>query len=92
MGLDRIELVLTIEEEFDIDLPAAVIEKLTTVGDFYDDVYAIIEQTHPALANEDEFKGRLWKRIATLSADLGCRVPPDQVTRQTRFTEDLGYG
>lgn len=92
MGLESVELVLAVEREFEIAIPDAVIEKLITVGDFYDAVYAEINRQRPELIAGPDFKEALWARIAQLSAELGYRVTPEQITRESRFSEDLGYG
>lgn len=49
MGLESVELVLAVEREFEIAIPDAVIEKLITVGHFYDAVYAEINRQRPEL-------------------------------------------
>ncbi|WP_345741442.1 phosphopantetheine-binding protein [Maribacter stanieri] len=46
MGLDSIELVMTVEEKFGIQIPDAECEKIYTVQDFADAVYPKII-THP---------------------------------------------
>jgi hypothetical protein len=40
MGLDTVELVMSFEEEFEIDIPNEAAEKLVTVGDVVDYVSA----------------------------------------------------
>lgn len=40
MGLDTVELVMTIEESFDIQIPDVHAEKMRTVGDVYDYILA----------------------------------------------------
>src|SRR5271170_7360885 len=42
MGMDAIEIVLEIEEAFDISIPDEVAEKIQTVGQLYD---YVVEQT-----------------------------------------------
>jgi hypothetical protein len=45
MGLDSVELVMRIEEEFSIDLPDAELESTRTVGDLYELVLSKLKMT-----------------------------------------------
>jgi hypothetical protein len=39
-----------------------------------------------------DLEAHVWQRVAALSAKHGHDLKPADVTRDTRFTEDLGYG
>ena len=47
MGLDSVELVMAIEEEFGIDIPDRDAEKMTTVGEVYEWLKTRIATTDP---------------------------------------------
>jgi hypothetical protein len=48
MGMDTVELVMAIEEEFGIDIPNQEAETLTTVGEMYDYLRLILGTKSPA--------------------------------------------
>ena len=52
-SLDIVELVMTIEEEFDLEIPDSDAEKIVTIGD----VVKYIEEHKENVKN----KGKLWK-------------------------------
>ena len=45
-----------------------------------------------ALRVRDDLKEYLWSRVKALAAQQSYGVSPEQITRETRFVEDLGYG
>lgn len=84
MGLDSVELVLTVEETFSIEIPDRVAEKLVTVGKLHEYVVFEIhrcERTGPsAEAVFDTLREIICAQLA---------VPPERVTPEARFVEDL---
>jgi hypothetical protein len=44
MGLDTVELVMAVEEEFDLEIPDATAEKIFTVGDLHTFVVAELQR------------------------------------------------
>ena len=48
MGLDAVELLLAIEEEFGVEIPDHDAERITTVGEAYDWLRATLHSTPPA--------------------------------------------
>ncbi len=88
MGLDTVELVLRVEEEFDIIIPEEVAEKIVTVGDFCEAVIKIRQQKFGSSAPENTDKD-VFKKIKEIIIDqLG--IEPEQVTREARIVDDLG--
>jgi acyl carrier protein len=84
MGLDIVELVMAVEEEFDVDIPDAAQEMIGTVGDLADAVAAELARLGRP-ANPDA----IFEKIKAITIER-LEVPPDKVTRETSFTEDLG--
>lgn len=84
MGLDTVELLLAIEEEFGITIPDADAAQLRSVGDLHQ---LILRRTEteprtPAAA-------AMWERVVTVVAGE-LAIPTDRVTPEARFAEDLG--
>jgi hypothetical protein len=65
MGLDIVELVMTVEQTFGIDIPDRDAERLRTVGDVY---WYVREHTSSAsvpnaVANQSVPSDELWERL-----------------------------
>jgi len=45
MGMDTVELIMKIEDRFQISIPDSEAEKMVTVNDFYLDVARLLTQT-----------------------------------------------
>lgn len=83
MGLDTVELVMAIEEEFSTGIPDADAARLGVLGDLSDYVVAVLRQRGETL---DE--ARVWEGLSALVvAQLGVR--PDEVTRSAHVVKDL---
>ena len=86
MGLDVVELVMDLEREFAVELPADRLNSVRTVGDLYSLVAELAGEgwvTPPAA--DDVY----WQRFTTrVVRDLG--VEPQRVTWQAEFRRDLG--
>jgi acyl carrier protein len=84
VGLDIVELVMGVEEEFDVDIPDKVQETIATVGDLADAVAAELTRLgRPAHPND------IFERVKKLTVER-AEVDPDDVTREARFVDDLG--
>jgi acyl carrier protein len=92
MGLEMVELVLAVEEEFGIVIEDIEAERSLTVGDFCDTVARLVRETgRAAIRERSDLEAYVWQLlVAIISRQHG--VPPDSITRATRFIEDLGYG
>ena len=91
MGLEMVELVLDCEDEFGISMPDAAASKVSTVGQFFDLVLALIRSTGKAeLRERPDLEQYAWDRVRHF-----CVRPQKEfgfISRSTRFIEDLGYG
>jgi acyl carrier protein len=84
VGLDIVELVMEVEEEFSIAIPDGLAATLTTVGKLHAAVVAELHRLDRPLPPEEVFE-----RIrGIVSTQLG--VPPEQVVEGARFVEDFG--
>ena len=95
MGLEQVELVMDSEDEFDIKIDAVDDhgQSVNTVGAFYDLVLRHVRASPGSdLAQRTDLESYLWKRVAALAAKHGHHLKPEQITRETRFVQDLGYG
>ncbi|HKO89408.1 MAG TPA: hypothetical protein VJU83_12945 [Burkholderiales bacterium] len=85
MGLDTVELVLAVEDIFQIDIPNTAAEQLDTVGKLHAFVVAELQRldrpnVHPAIVF-DELR-------TIICYQLG--VKPEEVVPDARFVQDLG--
>lgn len=81
MGLEVVELIMRIEEEFDIEIPDKDAERLTTVGHIAD---YVSERSQVSLRRHSE----IWERVRAIVIDE-LAVPENKVMRDARLVEDL---
>jgi acyl carrier protein len=92
MGLETVELAMMVEDEFGITVPDLEMERARTMGDLYDLVLRLTQNTRSArLRQREDLDQHVWDRLAKFVAELGD-VPVETIQRSTRFIEDLGYG
>ena len=83
MGLDTVELVMAIEEEFEMQISDGEAERLLTVGNIHERVIQTLTERGQPVESE-----QIWERVkAVVARQLG--VSPDAVTRSARIVEDL---
>lgn len=82
MGLEIIELVMRVEEEFKLEIPDEDAEKFRTIGDIAD--YIAAKQQIPS-GNQEQ----LWQQVHAIAVDE-LAISPDLITRDARMVEDLG--
>ncbi|MDB6032532.1 MAG: hypothetical protein JWM16_2870 [Verrucomicrobiales bacterium] len=83
MGLDTVQLVVAIEEEFGIEIPNADAPKLAVLGDMHDYIVCMLQQ-RGATSDEEQ----VWQRLsAVIIKQLGVR--PKDVTRTAHIVDDL---
>lgn len=86
MGLDTVELIVSIEDHFEIRIPDPVAEKLNTVQDIVDCVYAMIKDR----TNYREFdREDVAKVVIELISDKSG-IPVRQIKLEHSITNDLG--
>lgn len=92
MGLEQVEMIMDAEDEFGVKITDAQ-GSVSTVGEFYDMVLCRIRsKANSDLAQRPDLEMHVWKRLAEIAASHGYDMKPEQITRETRFIEDLGYG
>lgn len=83
MGLDTVELVMAVEQHFDIVIPDHIAERLFTVGALHAFVVSELERlerdANPAIVFAD---------LRYLIVEH-LRVKPEEVTMEARFVQDL---
>ena len=84
MGLESVEIVMAVEEEFGIRIPDERAAELATVGDMLDFVLIALRQR-----GEVPDEGAIWEHLRAVIVDQ-IRVPLEDVTRNARFIQDLG--
>lgn len=84
MGLDAAELVLSLEEAFDLSIPDEDAEDLVTVGAVQDYIFSQTRE-RPIPPTGDE----IFERLKMVISD-SLSVKPDQINRNSRFVEDFG--
>lgn len=86
MGLDTVELIVSIEDHFEIRIPDPVAEKLNAVQDIVDCVYAMIKDR----SNYREFdRENVAKVVIELISDKSG-IPVHQIKLEHSITNDLG--
>jgi acyl carrier protein len=95
MGLEQVELVMEIEDELGIAIEAEdqYGQAVNTVGAFYDLVLRVVrESAGTKLLRRVKLEEYVWDVVAKLAAEHGYGLKAEEITRETRFIEDLGYG
>jgi acyl carrier protein len=83
MGLDTVELVMAVEQEFGLEIPDAAAEKMLSVGDMH--AFLVSELMRLGRDYDDV---RVFERMrAIIVRQLG--VSPDEVVPRARFVKDL---
>jgi len=89
MSLDFYEVVLEVEEEFEIKLPDPQWSAVESVGDLYDATLEALRQQQPQRFADAAYPARVWEQLrALLVTQLG--LEPDQIVPSARFYGDLG--
>jgi acyl carrier protein len=84
MGLDAVELVMAVEEEFKIQIPDHTAAHFFTVGDLRN---YVIEQLRAR--GDSPVEAEVWEKLREIVVEqLG--VGPEQVVPAASFVEDLG--
>ncbi len=87
MGLETVEMVMAIEEEFGIEIPETDAEGIIKVGDLSDHVIAKLAAAAPP--NEPPDPYAVWARVKEITVYI-TGVNPDRVTKSALFIDDLG--
>jgi acyl carrier protein len=84
VGLDTVELALSVEQTFQIEIPDSVAGNIRTVGDLHEFVVSELIRLNRPNINRDIVFDLLRNLICM---QLG--VNPDEVIASARFVEDL---
>lgn len=84
MGLESVEIVMAVEEEFGIRIPDERATELATVGDMLDFVLIALRQR-----GEVPDEGAIWEHLRAVIVDQ-IGVPLEDVIPTARFIQDLG--
>jgi acyl carrier protein len=85
MGLDTVELVMAVEEEFAIEIPSSEAGKMERVGDMHAFVVRTLRQRDEAAVVDAD---QIWTRLREVIVEqLGVR--PEDVPPTTHFIHDL---
>jgi len=93
MGLDSVELVISIEEAFSISIPDEKASKVVTMDDLLDLVWRTIQETHGDLGDTEIKwdKEQVWETLRLeVSRQLGIKT--EKITPEARLIADLGMG
>jgi acyl carrier protein len=83
MGMDTVELVMAVEEEFSMTIPNDVAATLDTAGKLYE--YVILNHGIDGDLNEDQ----IWNKLVdVIIRQLGVRR--EEVKKESNFVYDLG--
>jgi len=85
MGLDTVELVLAIEDEFAIRIPDEVAEHLVTVGALHEYVLHTLKTDGRPREPEDVFETIQHLIIRQIGIDAQL------ITKDANFMQDLGF-
>ena len=85
MGLDTVELVLSVEKLFEIEIPDEVAEKLDTVGK----LHQFIVSEHKRLNRPNVSSEIIFDQLRTIIS-YQLSVKPEQIIPEARFVQHLG--
>jgi acyl carrier protein len=84
MGLQTVELIMSIEETFNVEFSEDDAGRLGTVGDIHSTVLEVLRASGRTPDGVD-----VWNKLQAIVVEqLGVR--PDEVTSTARIVEDLG--
>lgn len=92
MGLESVELVMNLEDEFDVVIPDTDAEQVLTVGQCYDLLLRLIRNNPESeLAHRPDLEVFVWEKLTQFAAAESICLKAHQITRDTHFFKDLGY-
>ena len=91
MGLDIIEIVLDVEEEFEIKISNLEATKIESIGDLYDiAIEHVLKKDCLGDTSEEDVKRDVWGRLKNLLI-YQLDLKPEQIIRSNRFFHELGF-
>jgi acyl carrier protein len=87
MGLEIVELIMRMEEEFEFEIPSADAQQLETVGALHNYVVEKLIHNSPQ-HNAANIKDEIWNRLCGILADEFA-IPLDKIRPEASFVHDL---
>ncbi len=84
MGMDTVELVMDIKDEFRIGIPDEVASTLESVGDLHECVLSKLRER-----GEQPNEAQIWNRLCHLLV-VNFGISPEKITRSAKVVRDLG--
>ena len=84
MGLDSVELLLSVEKAFEIEISDKEANKIITVGEFYNTVVSKLAEKNSSMSKEE-----VWEKLRGMIARKGG-LALDRVVPEARIVKDLG--
>jgi len=84
MELEAVELIMAVEEEFMIEIPDSIAERIVSVGEL-----STVVETEMSRLNRVQDGAAVFRRIADIAA-IFAREDRAGVRPETRLIEDLG--
>lgn len=91
MGLEIVEVIMRVEEEFDIEIPDEEAETLNTVGLLYQCVLSKLADKAAATGLSQLVPQEVWDALLIMLANE-LSVPLAKLTKDTDFVRDLNLG
>lgn len=86
MGLDTVEFILWVEQEFEIEIPDRVTATILTVGQFSTYIHDKLLDLHGSKASsEAEIFARIQKFLVA-----EFKISPEKISCNSTFVNDLG--
>jgi hypothetical protein len=90
MGLDTVEILMEIEEEFDISIPDQVASNSLTVGDTHRVIVEML--VAKGAARSRELEADIWQRLVK-AVTKTVDIKPDAIRPESRWIPDFSkYG
>jgi acyl carrier protein len=91
MGLESVEIILSVEEVFDLEIPDEDVEEFETVGDMY--LYLLKRLNIPLYDTETRTaswqREQVWQKLRDIFVRC-LEIKPEKVTLTARLVHDLG--
>jgi hypothetical protein len=88
-GVEIYWVVLEVEKEFDVKIPAADWQEIDTVADLFNATIRAINVRHPErFLGDSDYPTKIWGRLQALLVHLG--LEPERVVKSASFYRDLG--
>jgi hypothetical protein len=86
MGLDLVEIVMEIEDEFQISIPDDVAQNMLTVGDTFRDVVDML--VAKGSAHTPELEAHVWRRLVVIVSEQ-MQMDPEEIKPESRWIPDI---